>query len=79
MINFSDVTLNQFLSLSQVVATLSNILYINFMHELSFDDVFNHVRLCSYYDTLSLIPRLNSNELFLLHINIRSLQKTLMT
>ena len=75
MINSSDVTLNQFLSLSQVVATSSNILYNNFMHELSFDYAFNHVKSCSYYDTPSLIPRLNSNELFLLHINIRSLQK----
>ena len=73
MINSSDVTLNQFLSLSQVVATSSNILYNNFMHDLSFDDAFNHVK--SYYYTPSLIPRLNSNELFLLHINIRSLQK----
>ena len=45
------------------------------MHDLSFDDAFNQVKSCSYYDTLSLIPRLKSNELFLLHINIRSLQK----
>ena len=75
MINSSDVTLNQFLSLSQVVATSSNFLYNNFMHDLSFDDAFNHVKSCSYYDTSSLIPRLDSNELFLLHINIRSLQK----
>ena len=75
MIISSDVTSNQFLSLSQVVATSSNILYNNFMHDVSFDDVFNHVKSCSYYDTPSLIPRLNSNELFLLHINIRSLQK----
>ena len=43
------------------------------MHDLSFDDAFNHVKSC--YDTPSLIPRLNSNALFLLHINIRSLQK----
>ena len=75
MINSSDVTLNQFLSLSQVVATSSNFLYNNLMHDLSFDDAFNHVKSCSYYDTPSLIPRLNSNELFLLHINIRSSQK----
>ena len=33
MINSSDVTLFQFLSLSQVVATSSNILYNNFMHD----------------------------------------------
>ena len=76
MINNSDVILNQCLSLSQVVATSFNILYNSFMHELSFDDAFNHVKSCSYYDTPSLIPRLNSNELFLLHINIRSLQKS---
>ena len=75
MINSSDVTLNQFLSSIQVVATSSNILYNNFMHDLSFNDAFNHVKSCSYYDTPSLIPRLNSNQLFLLHINIRSLQK----
>ena len=43
MINSNDVTLNQFLSLSQMVATSSNILYNNFMHDLSFDDAFNHV------------------------------------
>ena len=58
-----------------MVATSSNILYNNFMHDLSFDYAFNHVKSCSYYDTPSLIPKLNSNELFLLHINIRSLQK----
>ena len=75
MINSSDVTLNQFLSLSQVVATSSNILYSNFMHELSFDDAFDHIKSCSFYDTPSLIPRLNSNELFLLHINTQSLRK----
>ena len=77
MINSSDVTLNQFLSSSQVVATSSNILHNNFMHDLSFDDAFNHVKSYSYsyYDTPSLIPRLNSNELFLLHIKIGSLQK----
>ena len=75
MINSSDVTLNQLLSLSQVVATSSNVLYNNFMHDLSFDNAFNLVKSCSYYDTPSLIPRLNSNKLFLLHINIRSLQK----
>ena len=45
------------------------------MHDLSFDDAFNYVKSCSYYDTLSIIPRLNSNELFLLHKNIRFLQK----
>ena len=45
------------------------------MHDLSFDDAFNHVKSCSYYDTPSLNPRLNSNELFILPINIRSLQK----
>ena len=79
MVNSSDATLNQFLSLSQVVVTSSNILlvYNNFMQDLSFDDAFNHVNSCSYYDTPFLIPRLNSNELFLLHINIRSLQKKL--
>ena len=75
MINSSDVTLNQFLFSSQVVATSSNILYINFMHDLSFDYAFNHVKSCFYYDAPSLIPRLNSNEFFLLNINIRSLQK----
>ena len=64
MINSSDVTLNQFLSSSQVVATSFNILYNNFMHDLSFDDAFSHVKSCWYYDTPSLIPRLNSNELF---------------
>ena len=74
MINFSDVTSNQVLSLSQVVAT-SNILYNNFMYDLSFDDSFNHVKSCSHYDTSSLIPKSTSNELFFLHINIRSLQK----
>ena len=56
-----------------MVATSSNILCKNFKHDLSFDDSFNHVKSCSYYDTPSLIPRLNFNEL--LHINIRSLQK----
>ena len=56
-----------------MVATSFNILYNNFMHDLLFDDAFNRVKSCSYYDTPSLIPRLNSNEL--LHINIRSLQK----
>ena len=45
------------------------------MHDLSFDDAFNHAKSSSYYDTPSLIPRLNSNDFFLLHINIRSLQK----
>ena len=81
MIYSSDVSLNQFLSSSQVVATSSNILYNNFMHDLSFDDAFNQVKSCSYYNTPSLIPKLNFNELILLHtgINIRSLQKTLMT
>ena len=43
MINSSNVTLNQFLSLSQVIGTSSNILYNNFMHDLSFDNAFNHV------------------------------------
>ena len=75
MINSSDVTLNQFLSSSQMIATSSNILYNNFMHGLSFDDAFNRVKSCSYYDTPSLIPRLNSNKLFLLHRNFQSLQK----
>ena len=45
------------------------------MHELSFDDAFNHVKSCSYYGAPFLILRLNSNELFLLHMNIRSLRK----
>ena len=75
MINSSDVTLNQSLSSSQAIATSSNILYNNFMHDLSFDDAFNYVKSCSNYDTPSLISRSTSNELFLLHINIRSLQK----
>ena len=45
------------------------------MLDLSFDDAFNHVKSLSYYDKPSLIPRLNSNELFLSHTNIRSLQR----
>ena len=75
MINSSNVTLNQFLSSSQVVATSSNILYNDFIYDLSFDDAFNHIKLCSHYDTPSLIPRPTSNKLFLSHMNIQSLQK----
>ena len=75
MIKSNDVTLKQIFFSSQVVATSSNILYNNFMHDLSFDDAFSYVKSCSYYDTPSLISRLNSNKLFLLHIHMRSLQK----
>ena len=38
------------------------------MHDLSFNDAFNHVKSCSFYETPSLISRSNSNKLLLLHI-----------
>ena len=45
------------------------------MHDLSFDDAVNHVKSCSYSDTLFSFSMSTSNKLFLLHINIHLYKK----